>query len=423
LDWAAVVLTESSGWAAVFIFWALVVLIAYVYAGYPLIAALRATLRPKPRRAAPIEPSVSILVVAHNEAERIAARIENLLALDYPRDRLDIAVASDGSTDDTVELAQRYKDSGVQVWAFGTRRGKSAVINAVVPRLRGEIVVFADARQRFDAASLRALVANFADASVGGVSGELVLATNRSTANAARGTAFYWRYEKFIRSTEGRSDSTVGATGAIYAIRRDLFEPIPDDTILDDVLIPLRIVRRGYRMLFEPRARAYDQASATARQEFVRKARTSAGTFQLFARERWLLNPRRNRLWFETISHKGLRLMLPLLHAALLLANLALIDRWFYGWVLGGQAAFYAAALVGQAQSQTRRRSVVFSVPCAIALLCWATLVGFVRFLTNRQQVTWERVPSLSASSAAAPILPAAAAHTEPAIPRTRSAA
>jgi cellulose synthase/poly-beta-1,6-N-acetylglucosamine synthase-like glycosyltransferase len=271
-----------------------------------------------------------------------------------------------------------------------------------VPNVRGEIVVFADARQRFDERSLRALVANFADAEVGAASGELMLATDGNTATAARGAAFYWRYEKFIRLSEARADSTVGATGAIYAIRRALFEPIPADTLLDDALIPIRIVAKGYRVVFEPGARAYDVASATAQQEFIRKARTNAGTFQLFARERWLLNPLRNRLWFETISHKALRLMLPFLHVVALVSNAAL--AWELGvglWelLLAGQAAFYAAAVVGRAQRHARQRSFVFSVPCAICLLSWAVVVGFARFLTNRQQVTWERAPLTSAAS------------------------
>jgi len=348
---------------------------------------------------APIEPTVSLIVIAHNEGDRIATRIENLLALDYPRDRLEIIIGSDGSTDETVERARRYEDAVVTVRAFPERRGKSAVINAIVPSVDGEIIVFADARQSFDTCSLRALVANFADPSIGAASGELILTMNGNTAVAGRGTAFYWRYEKFIRSAEGRANSMVGATGAIYAIRRDLFEPIPDDTILDDVLIPLRIVRRGYRVVFEAGARAYDSASATAHQEFVRKARTIAGTFQLFARNLWLLNPRSNRLWFETVSHKALRLALPLLHALLLIANLALAGGWIYGWMLAGQLTFYAAALVGYTQRQAQRRSIVFSVPCAVCLLSWATVVGFVRFATNRQQATWERVPTSSASS------------------------
>jgi len=376
------------------VFWFSIVLLGYVYLGYPVLAALRATLMEKPRRRAPIEPTVSIIVIAHNEADRIAPRIENLLALDYPRDRLEIVIGSDGSTDDTVQRARRYGDRGVIVRAFREHRGKPAIVNALVPIVRGEIVIFADARQRFDAGTVRALVANFADAQVGAASGELLLTAEGGTAAAGHGTAFYWRYEKFIRSTEGRVDSTIGATGAIYAIRRELFETIPEDTLLDDVLIPLRIVRRGYRVVFEPEARAHDTASATARQEFVRKTRTIAGTFQLLSREAWLLNPVSNRLWFETMSHKVLRLALPMLHAAFLVSTAALADAGLYGLMLAGQVMFYAAALIGATQRQTQRRSIVFTAPCAMCLLIWATIVGFVRFITHRQQVTWERVPA-----------------------------
>ena len=375
------------------VFWLSLVLIVYIYLGYPLLAGLRAMALPKPHRRTPIEPSVSIIVIVHNEAERIAARIENLLALDYPRDRLEIVIGSDGSTDDTVERAQRY-EPGVQVRAFREHRGKPAIVNALVPVVRGKIVIFADARQRFNAGTVRALVANFADPDVGAASGELMLTAGGETGSAGCGTAFYWRYEKFIRSAEGRVDSTVGATGAIYSIRRGLFEPIPEDTLLDDVLIPLRIARRGYRVVFEPAARAHDSASATARQEFVRKTRTIAGMFQLLAREAWLLNPFSNRLWFQTVSHKVLRLALPMLHAAFLVSNVALADAGFYGLMLAGQVIFYAAALVGATPRQARRRSIVFTAPCAMCLLIWATIVGFVRFITHRQQVTWERVSS-----------------------------
>jgi poly-beta-1,6-N-acetyl-D-glucosamine synthase len=267
-------------------------------------------------------------------------------------------------------------------------------LNALVPIAKGEVVVFADARQRFDRNALRALVRSFADARVGAVSGELMLKERKSDRNRApakEGAAFYWRYEKFIRSVESRADSTIGATGAIYAIRRDLFERIPRDTILDDVLIPIRIARKGYRVIFESEARAYDRASATAEEEFSRKARTIAGTFQLLAREAWLFNPFQNRLWFGTISHKALRLTLPALHAALLIANLQLIDVWPYDWLFAAQVIFYGAALAG-CTGGARRRSFAVCVPYAICLLAWATLVGFVRFITDRQPVTWDRL-------------------------------
>jgi glycosyltransferase involved in cell wall biosynthesis len=392
--------TESEIGSGALVFWAALAALLYAYIGYPVVAAIRATIRPRRVRQARIQPSVSIVVVAYNEAARIAERIENLLSLDYPPELLEIVVASDGSTDRTVECARRYERLGVAVHAFATRRGKAAVLNNLVPLLNGEIVLFADARQRFDPDMLRALVANFADRTVGGVSGELILRPEAGTAVAGHGAAMYWRYEKFIRLAESRADSTVGATGAIYAIRRALFEPIPDDTLLDDVLIPLRIVRQGYRVVFEPSARAFDGMSMTARQEFTRKARTIAGNFQLFSREPWLFSPFHNRLWFETISHKALRLMIPVLHLALLASNIALADAWPYQWLLGGQAIFYGAAVCASIQRRGPRRFIGFTAPYTLCLLCWSTIVGFYRFITDRQPVTWERAPIAAPAAA-----------------------
>ena len=184
---------------------------------------------------------------------------------------------------------------------------------------------------------LRALVANFADPAVGAVSGELIMSATDEAELGGQGAALYWNYEKLIRSTESRGGSTVGATGAIYAIRKSLFEPLPDDTILDDVLIPIRIARKGYQVVFEPAAKAFDLAPPSAHAELARKARTIGGTFQLFARERWLLNPRSNPLWFETVSHKALRLAMPILLATLLLTNLVLLDTWPYQLTMAAQ--------------------------------------------------------------------------------------
>jgi cellulose synthase/poly-beta-1,6-N-acetylglucosamine synthase-like glycosyltransferase len=253
-------------------------------------------------------------------------------------------------------------------------------------------VVFADARQRYDAQALRALMANFADPGVGAVSGELIMTAGRDAALGGEGAAMYWQYEKLIRSTESRGGSTVGATGAIYAIRKSLFEALPEDTILDDVLIPIRIARRGYQVVFEPAAKAFDIAPASARAELVRKARTIAGNFQLFARDRWLLNPRQNPLWFETVSHKALRLAIPVLLATLLVANLTLLDLWPYRVTMAGQVAFYAAAASGLGQRQSSRRMILLTLPYTMCLLSWATVVGFFRFVTRDQAVTWERI-------------------------------
>jgi biofilm PGA synthesis N-glycosyltransferase PgaC len=410
---------------AAVLFWLALALLVYVYLGYPLIAWLRRRLWPRAVARAAIEPHVTVVVVAHNEGHRIARRLENLLGSDYPRARLDILVGSDGSTDDTVERAARYEDRGVKVRNFGQRRGKAAVLNDLAPSAAGEIIVFADARQRFEPEAIRTLVSNFADPQVGAVSGELLLRKRHGTAPAGEGAGFYWKYEKFIRANESWSGSTVGATGAIYAIRRELFEVIPADTILDDVLIPVRIARRGYRVLFEAEARAHDLLSVSPREDFIRKARTIAGTFQLFMRYPWILNPLRSRVWFEALSHKALRLAIPLLHLVMFAANLALTEFWFYRLTLGGQLLFYAAALAGLVQARParlrraaleRRRSVrlgssrrlsvdrrstarlprhhvFFTVPYTMCLLGWATIVGLTRIVARRQRVTWERMP------------------------------
>lgn len=391
--------TKAAAWSLVpgtpeVIFWLSFAILGYVCVGYPLLARIRAALNPRTRRRAPIEPRVTIIVAAHNEADRIERRLRNLLALDYPPDRFEIVVGSDGSTDDTVARAAAFESAGVIVRAFAARRGKPALFNALVPEASGEIVVFADARQRFDALAIRALVANFADPGVGAVSGELIMTAGSDAELTGEGAAMYWNYEKLIRSTESRSGSTVGATGAIYAIRKSLFEPLPEDTILDDVLIPIRIARRGYQVVFEPAAKAFDVAPPSAHAELARKARTIGGTFQLFARERWLLDPRSNPLWFETVSHKALRLAIPVLLAALLLTNLALLDWWPHQVTMAGQAAFYAAAAAGCGRRHARRRRLMLTLPYTMCLLSWATVVGFFRFVTDHQQVTWERIMS-----------------------------
>jgi cellulose synthase/poly-beta-1,6-N-acetylglucosamine synthase-like glycosyltransferase len=375
----------------VIMFWLAGGLLIYTYFGYPLLIFAWAKLRPRRVATLSYEPPVSLVIVAHNESATIGAKIRNCLSLDYPRHLLNIVVASDGSTDDTATtIAQAYATQGVKVIAFTLRRGKAGIYNEVLRGLDGEIVVLADARQQIEASALCALLRPFADPHVGAVSGELVLKP-RAAGGVGEGVGFYWRYEKFIRRNEAAVDSTVGATGALYAIRRALFEPIPDDTLLDDVLIPMRIVRRGYRVLFEGQARAYDGPPMTGRQEFQRKVRTIAGTFQFFVQEPWVLNPFRNRLWLQTVSHKGLRLFLPLIHAGLLVANLRLLDdNRFYIATLAVQVVFYLVALAGYLTRRSPHPSRLVSVPYVLCLMCWATVIGFVRFARGVQSTGWD---------------------------------
>ncbi|HEX5057063.1 MAG TPA: glycosyltransferase family 2 protein [Gammaproteobacteria bacterium] len=376
----------------IIIFWCAIVFLAYTHAGYPLLIWVWARLRRR-RPMALIEegplPMVSILVVAYNEAARIEGRLENLLALDYPGDRLEIILASDGSTDDTASKVQRFQRDGFRFIAHDRRSGKTSVLNELIPQARGDIVLLADARQRFAPDALRRLVRHFSDPAVGAVSGELIIVNGKEGSAVGEGVGFYWRYEKFIRRTESLIDSTVGVTGAIYALRRELFEPIPDDTLLDDVLIPMRIVRRGYRVLFEPTALAWDHSAPTAEAEFARKVRTLAGNFQLFARAPWLLNPRADRIWLQAFSHKACRLLSPFCLAAALGANLLLLNEPFYALTLAGQLALYGAAACGHLLRNGGGNYRLLGVPYAFCLLNWAVVVGLLRYINGRQRVTW----------------------------------
>lgn len=374
------------------LFWISAGLLIYVCAGYPLIVAAWAALKTRQPEGEPFEPSVSVVIAAHDEAPSIRQKVENLLSLNYPADRLQILVGSDGSTDGTLDRLRDLSDSRIHLVNFLERQGKPAVLNTLVPEASGEIVVLSDVRQQFDPQLLRVLLQPFADSHVGAVSGELILRRNPQIQAVGEGVGAYWRYEKFIRSRESGIDSTVGATGAVYAIRKSLFEPIPADTVLDDVLIPLRITRRGYRVLFEPRARAFDALPASTREEFTRKVRTLGGNFQLFARERWLLNPFRNRLWWQTVSHKILRLFIPAFQVMLLVANMALVsDSHFYQFTLLAQILFYGGASAGWALHRTRNRFWAMTFPFTFCLLSWATVVGFLRCIDGRQAVRWDK--------------------------------
>jgi cellulose synthase/poly-beta-1,6-N-acetylglucosamine synthase-like glycosyltransferase len=329
-------------WAV--LFWISVSFIGYVYVGYPLLLWAWQRVRGRSVRKAYVQPSVSIVIAAHNERDRIEAKIHNCLALDYPRNRLQVIVSLDGPTDGTDEIVLRHS-AEVDVVRSTRRQGKAAALNRGVRLARGEILLFADVRQRLDPRVVRELVADFADPSVGAVTGELVLVdeAGRESSNAA---GLYWRYEKRIRALESAVHSVVGATGAIYAIRRALFHPLPPDTILDDVVVPMRLVLRGWRSVFDPAARAYDPLECSIETEYGRKVRTLVGNYQLLALMPELLSPRRNPVLVQFVSHKVARLLVPYFLAALLLSNLFLRDG-LYLVALIGQGAWYALVATG----------------------------------------------------------------------------
>ncbi|HVR28422.1 MAG TPA: glycosyltransferase family 2 protein [Thermoanaerobaculia bacterium] len=325
-------------------FWLSLLLVAYVYAGYPLLLAVWSRWRPRPVERGGAEPTVSLVMAVRNERERLERKLENCLALDYPPEKLQIVVSLDGSCDGTAGVAARYAARGVEVVRSERHRGKAAALNSGVAAARGEIVLFCDARQRLDPGAVRELVACFTDPSVGAASGELVLLDD-SGGVAAGGVGLYWRYEKVVRAMESRVHSAVGATGALYAIRRELWAPLPEDTLLDDVLVPMRIVLAGRRTVFEPAARAYDR-EAPPELEFARKVRTLAGNFQLLGLLPGLLSPRSNPVFVQFVSHKLGRLAVPHLLIVLLVSNLFLLEG-VYLVFLAGQCAWYLLASAG----------------------------------------------------------------------------
>lgn len=363
--------------------------LVYIYAGYPLLVWWLATLfgRAPQRRA--ITPTVSLLIAAYNEEAHIEAKLRNSLALDYPKDRLEIVVASDGSTDGTNALVKQFATQGVTLLPVRDNIGKAALLARTVPLLRGQIVVFSDASSELEPQALRRLVRNFADIQVGCVSGLYRL--RGGTDVRAQGEGLYWRYETFLKRQESRLHSILGAHGAFYGIRRELFQRLERATVNDDYLIPMRIVEQGYRAVYEPEAVCWEREVASVRGEFSRRRRIAAGNCQQMVQLYRLLNPfAHGWVAFCFFSHKVLRTLAPLLLLSALIASLWLPVPWA-ALTVSFQALFYASAWVGY-QCQRRGRLIGWlSAPLYFCLGNLAMLAGCVQYCFNRQHLGWER--------------------------------
>jgi poly-beta-1,6-N-acetyl-D-glucosamine synthase len=370
------------------VFWMAAGLIAYTYAGYACWLRLRMLWRSYPvRRGASYTPPVSIVMVVRNEQQVLEAKLQNLFELDYPS--CQIIVVSDGSTDRTEAILREYeREARIEIVLNQPSSGKASGLNAALELARGEIVVFTDARQKIEPAAVRLLAENFADPEVGCVSGELMLG-DAAQGETSQGLGLYWRIEKQVRIWEAASGSTVGATGALYAVRRELLTRVPDGTILDDVYLPMQIVRNGARVVFDGRARAWDSPDLGAEREFSRKVRTLSGNYQLLQLAPWLLTGQ-NPIRFEFISHKLLRLAIPFALAALLLSSLVLPGA-FYRVVLILQLAFYllsALALGRMVKGGLLAR--IADASGAFVLLNGAAVVALVNFVAGRR-AAWTR--------------------------------
>ena len=372
--------------AALLAFWLSAGALGYTFAGYGALMALLARGRggAKLSASAPL-PDVCAVVVAHNEEMRIAARITDLLASDYPPEKLRVLLVSDGSPDATAARAAAVDPARVTVLVQPVRAGKAAGLNAALAHATAEVIVFTDSRQRFAPDAIARLAAHFADPCIGAVSGALEI--DPAASAAGTGVEAYWRYEKTLRAAEARFDSCIGCTGAIYAIRRALFTPLPADTVLDDVVIPMRLAVAGHRVLHDPAARAFDPQPLEPAAEKIRKRRTLAGNFQmLFRHPAWLL-PWRNRLWWQLLSHKYLRLAAPAFLLVLLTASAALAAQPFYRAVLALQLACYLAAVLGLLFPALRGK--IFALPAGFVFLNLTVLRAFCHYLTTADLHRW----------------------------------
>ncbi|MBN8727796.1 MAG: glycosyltransferase [Xanthomonadales bacterium] len=366
------------------VFWSCIGLVGWTYAGYPAWAAQRARRRGSTPASGTATPPLTVVIAAHGEARRIEARIRDVLAQDYPPERLEVLVVDDGSEDGTSMHAGGI-DPRVRVLTLPGQVGKAAALNAAIAAGTRDIIAFTDARQRYAPGALRALVAAFADPAVGAVSGELVIDDGEVVA-----IGLYWRIEKALRAAEARLGWLHGVSGANHAMRRNLYAAMPKGLVLDDLWLPLHVRFAGRRVWMVRGAIAYDQASASTGEEFHRKLRTLAGNWQLLAHLPRLANPRRNPVFAAWFSHKFLRLVAPWALLLALLASARLAGRPFYRLAFLLQVVAWLAAAFALARPRAAQRVPLLPAAGTFLALNAAALLALPALLLGPRRL-WRR--------------------------------
>ena len=372
----------------------------YAYLGYPFVLFILASFvqtardayyllyRRDRRSNLQAWPRVSVIIAAYNEEKTIGRTIAHCLALDYPPDQLEVILGSDGSTDDTVEIAQRYEGERVRVLPFTERRGKLAVVRDCVGQATGDLLVFTDANTSLEFMSVRNLARHFRNPRVGAVCGELRLVTPEGK---PANEGCYWRYEMILKILESRLDSVLGANGAIYAVRTSLLPSIPENTITEDFVIPMKVRAARARVAYDPEAVAYEEVPAGVADEFRRRVRIGAGNWQALRECSELLLPWKGFVAFAFWSHKVLRWFTPFLLPVAFLANLFLLDYPFWRAVFLAQLAFYACALIGNVLQAVRLPAGPLRLASYFVAINTALGVGFVKGAFGLQQAAWAR--------------------------------
>ncbi|MCA9015383.1 MAG: glycosyltransferase family 2 protein [Planctomycetaceae bacterium] len=377
-----------------FLFWSSLAVIAYSYAGYPIILWLLSRRRNK-QTARETEttgktplPQVSIVIAAYKEETVILERLNNLAKLDYPSDRLEILIGCDGNEDLTGELVSSYDNDQIRLIQFEQRRGKASVLNDCVPQATGEIIVFSDANTSMDPQCIKQLVRHFQDESVGCVCGQLILEDPATGKNV---DGLYWKYENFLKHCETKLGAVLGVNGALYALRKSLFAPLPPETVNDDFLIGMRVHLAGRRLIYDGSALASEETATSVHAEFKRRIRIGTGAFQSLKYLKGLLNPKYGYIAFAFWSHKLLRWLCPVLMALALITNLCLLNNPLYQMTLLAQGLFYLTAFVGMKFVTGNRYLKLCRVPGMFVQMNLALGIGFCRWILIKQTGIWER--------------------------------
>jgi cellulose synthase/poly-beta-1,6-N-acetylglucosamine synthase-like glycosyltransferase len=373
------------------IFWLILGIIFYAYLGYPLFILFLSLFVNKKVNKGNIEPSVTFLIAAYNEEKNIREKLENTLSLDYPKEKLEIIVASDASEDRTDEIVKEFADQGVILHRVEGRVGKTETQNQTVKIVKGDIIIFSDATTKYKDDAIKKIVRNYNDPSIGAVSGRYEY-VNPTGAPVGLGTILFWKYENSVKSRQTRIETVTGCCGCIYSVRKSLYEPLPRD-IISDLVEPLKILEKGYRIAFEPEAVAYEETTETSKEEFGMRVRViSRGMYGLLSM-RQLFNPfKYGFVSFQLFSHKVLRWMIPFMLPLLLISNLFLMGQTFYKLSLIIQILFYIGALGGYLLDRMGKKAKLLAIPLYYCVVNAASIAAFFRTIFGKKAIVWETV-------------------------------
>jgi cellulose synthase/poly-beta-1,6-N-acetylglucosamine synthase-like glycosyltransferase len=374
------------------VFWAMVAVVLYAYVGYSLTILLLARFIHHAIRRAPIEPRVTYLITAYNEEKNVRAKLEQVLSLDYPHDRLEVIVASDASTDGTDDVVRQFADRGVRLVRVEGRAGKTETQNRAVREATGEIIIFSDATTVYEKSALRNIVRNYADPTVGAVSGRYEY-RNPTGAPIGFGSILFWKYENLIKILQTRIGTITGCCGCIYSVRRELYQPLPAE-IISDLVEPLKILEKGYRIVFEPDAMAFEETTENTSEEFSMRVRVVTRGMRGLWYMRTLFNPfRYGFVSFQLFSHKVLRWLIPVFLPVLFVSNVWLLgSSWFYDAMFGLQLAFYGVALLGLLAERANITFKMLTVPLYFVTVNAAAIVALYRVWKGHKAQTWETI-------------------------------